>query len=192
MHHNVCYHFLMNLTLRAMAHQDFTIQPLSDQQAPQYKALRLQALRLHPDAFLENPEAFEMKSIETITSLMQSARDKGGFTLVAINADGELVGTASLSVGDSEKLTHRGLIWGVYVAPEARRGGVARQLMESIITRATQSPQMRSLHLGVVCSNTRAFTLYESLGFSVYGTDKEALYVNGEYLDEYLMSKKLR
>jgi RimJ/RimL family protein N-acetyltransferase len=51
---------------------------------------------------------------------------------------------------------------------------------------------MRSLHLGVVCSNTRAFTLYESLGFSVYGTDKEALYVNGEYLDEYLMSKKLR
>jgi len=182
----------MNLTQRAIPHQDFTIQSLSDQQTPQYKALRLQALWLHPEAFLENPKTFEMKSIETITSLMQSARDKGGFTLVAMNADGELVGTASLSVGDSEKLAHRGMIWGVYVAPEARGNGVARQLMESVITRATNNPQFKSLHLGVVCSNTKALGLYESLGFTVYGTDVEALNVQGVFLDEYLMVKRIR
>lgn len=182
----------MNLMQQAIRRQEFTVQPLSDDQVSQYKALRLRALQLHPEAFLENPKTFEMKSIETITSSMQAAREKGGFTLVAMNADRELVGTASLAVGDSEKLAHRGLVWGVYVAPEARGYGVARQIMDAIIELATKNPQFKSLQLGVVCSNTRAFNLYESLGFTVYGTDKEALNVNGTYLDEYLMVKQLR
>ena len=182
----------MNLQKQNSFSSAFPVQSLFDEPVPRYKALRLRALQLHPEAFLENPKAFEMKSIETITSMMQASRDKGGFTLIAMNGNGELVGTASLAVGDSEKLAHRGLIWGVYVAPEARGNGVARQLMEEIISRARQNPQFKAVQLGVVCSNTKALKLYESLGFSVYGTDVEALNVNGSYLDEYLLIKKLR
>lgn len=182
----------MNIAQQKTSRLEFTIQPLADDQVTQYKALRLQALQLHPDAFLEKPEAFDMKSIETITSLMQTARENGGVTLIAKNTNGEFVGTASLAIGSPEKLAHRGLVWGVYVTPESRGNGLARKLMEAIIEIAKKNPAIKNLRLAVVCSNKGAVDLYTSLGFSVYGTDRDALNVNGSYLDEYLMSKKLK
>jgi RimJ/RimL family protein N-acetyltransferase len=182
----------MGLHHEDISRLEFNIQPLPEDKLPQYKALRLRALQLHPDAFLEEPDAFERKTIEMITASMRAASDKGGFTLIASNAKGEVVGTASLGVGDSEKLAHRGYVWGVFVTPEARGHGIARQLMESIMTRARELPSITTLQLGVVCSNAKAVKLYESLGFTVYGKDEEALHVKGEYLDEYLMSKRLR
>lgn len=45
------------------------------------------------------------------------------------------------------------------------------------------------LELTVVCENKGAIRLYEKSGFSIEGTKKKTMYVDGKYIDEYMMSK---
>jgi ribosomal protein S18 acetylase RimI-like enzyme len=173
-------------------HASVIISSLDSARIQHYKALRLRALREHPDAFMETPEAFEARSVESIAERMRQSTEQGGFTLVAEIPGRGLVGTASLAVGSTPKDAHRGLIWGVYVAPQTRGIGIGQRLMREIIERASRSPSLRNLHLAVVRSNAGALRLYQSLGFTQYGLDIDALCVNGEFLSEVLMSIDLR
>ena len=172
-------------------HPSIHVLLLSETQAPLYKALRLRALRDHPDAFMETHEAFEARTIDSISERMRESQSRGGFTLVAQNNEGMLVGTASLAVGDTTKNSHRGLIWGVYVAPEARSMGVGARLLQELMSRAAQNPRLRNLRLAVLSSNEPARRLYTSLGFTEDGLDVDALCVDGELFSETLMSLKL-
>ncbi len=52
-----------------------------------------------------------------------------------------------------------------------------------------KSNQFHRLELTVMEHNKRAISLYESLGFEVEGLKKNALKVNGQYVNEYYMSK---
>lgn len=45
------------------------------------------------------------------------------------------------------------------------------------------------LELTVVCENKGALRLYEKSGFSIEGTKKKTMYVDGKYVDEYMMAK---
>jgi ribosomal protein S18 acetylase RimI-like enzyme len=168
-----------------------SVTPLSVDQIPRFKALRLRALRDHPDAFLELPEAFEARSIESLALMLAASHERGGFILVAQTPEGNLVGSASLAVGGTPKDAHRGLVWGVYVAPEARGLGVGRLLLRELIGRARGNSALRNLTLAVVSSNEPALRLYRSLGFREYGLDRDAMCVNGEFLSEVLMSLNL-
>lgn len=69
--------------------------------------------------------------------------------------------------------------------------GVGELLMRELVRRAAKNTGLRNLHLAVVSSNQLALRLYSSLGFRVYGMDDEALCVDGEFLNEALMSLKL-
>jgi len=86
---------------------------------------------------------------------------------------------------DREKMRHRGDIWGVYVAPDARGTGVGRRVMEHILEHART--RVLQVHLAVTATNAAAVALYDRLGFVRYGTEPRALKVNGRYLDEHLM-----
>lgn len=48
---------------------------------------------------------------------------------------------------------------------------------------------MHRLELTVMANNTAAIALYKKMGFEIEGTKKHSLYVDGEYMDEYYMSK---
>jgi ribosomal protein S18 acetylase RimI-like enzyme len=168
------------------------ISTLDEAHLPSYKSLRLRALKDHPDAFLETPESFAARSDESINERMRESQARGGFTLVAEVSGRGLVGTASLAVGSTPKDSHRGLVWGVYVAPEARGLGIGQLLLRELIDRSAHNSTLRNLHLAVVQSNDRARRLYTSLGFRKYGLDLDALYVNGEFLSEVLMARNLR
>jgi ribosomal protein S18 acetylase RimI-like enzyme len=86
-------------------------------------------------------------------------------------------------------MAHRANLWGVYVRPEARGVGVARQLIEALLTSA--SGKVVQVHLSVVTGNEAALRLYRNAGFEVYGTEPRSLYVNGRYFDEHLMVRFL-
>lgn len=45
------------------------------------------------------------------------------------------------------------------------------------------------LELTVVCENKGAIRLYEKSGFTIEGIKKNTMYVNGKYVDEYMMAK---
>jgi GNAT superfamily N-acetyltransferase len=73
--------------------------------------------------------------------------DRIPMTIVALDDDGQPVGTAALTEHDME--THRELspwLGGVYVVPRARRRGVASALVRDLMGRAADF-EIRDLHL---------------------------------------------
>lgn len=87
----------------------------------------------------------------------------------------------------SLKTAHKGNIYGMFVAPETRGMGVGKLLLEELIRKAKNSNGLEQLNLTVVSNNVAAKKLYTSLGFDVYGVERNALKDNGEYFDEDLM-----
>jgi ribosomal protein S18 acetylase RimI-like enzyme len=78
----------------------------------------------------------------------------------------------------------------MYVRPSARKAGVGRRLVETIIEFARQRVEL--IQLAVVSENEQARRLYERLGFLEYGLEKRALKQDGHYYDEVLMAKDLK
>jgi ribosomal protein S18 acetylase RimI-like enzyme len=78
----------------------------------------------------------------------------------------------------------------MYVRPSARKAGVGRRLVETIIEFARQRVEL--IQLSVVSDNEQARRLYERLGFVEYGIEKKALKQDDRYYDEVLMAKDLK
>ena len=77
----------------------------------------------------------------------------------------------------------------MYVCPNARKAGVGRRLVETIIEYARERVEL--IQLAVVSENEPARRLYERLGFVEYGLEKKALKQDGRLYDEVLMAKDL-
>jgi ribosomal protein S18 acetylase RimI-like enzyme len=88
------------------------------------------------------------------------------------------------------KLDHKGLIWGMYVAPQARGTGAADRLMEALLA-AGEALGLRQLQLTLMAENLRARRLYERHGFIVYATEPASVRFGETYADEALMWKLL-
>ncbi len=78
----------------------------------------------------------------------------------------------------------------MYVRPSARKAGVGRRLVETIVEFARHRVEL--MQLSVVSDNEPARRLYERLGFLEYGIEKKALKQDGRYYDEVLMARDLK
>ena len=101
----------------------------------------------------------------------------------------DLLGVAGFFVHRGAKEGHKGVLWGMYVRPEARGAGVARRLVEAVIAYARARVEL--IQLSVVVGNEQARRLYARLGFVEYGIEKNSLKFCGRYYDEILMAKDL-
>jgi len=160
------------------------IRQLSPADFAAFWPVRLLALQESPQAFgAAYEESLALPEHEAIGRL--SPKD-GGFVLGAFGSD--LLGIAGLARHSGAKVRHKGYIWGVYVVPSARGTGVARRLMEQLLEQCRTIDGLEEVTLSVVTSNASAKRLYQSLGFAVYGLEKRALKIDGEYFDEELMA----
>lgn len=66
--------------------------------------------------------------------------------------------------------------------------GVGRALMQALEA-WSQAKNMHRMELTVMAQNTRAISFYEKYGFMYEGTKRDALKVDGQYVNEFLMSK---
>jgi RimJ/RimL family protein N-acetyltransferase len=164
------------------------IRPLRVDEAESYRAIRLEALLRHPDAF---SASFERESTEQLPFF--AARLAGSVVFAGFQGDipaaENLLGTAGFMIQPGPKRQHKGLLWGMYVRREARGTGLARRLAEAVLDHAREHVEL--IQLSVVAGNFTAIRLYNALGFEPYGTEYRALKVAGRYLDEILMVKKL-
>lgn len=68
--------------------------------------------------------------------------------------------------------------------------GIGRQLFEAMEAWA-RAWGARRLELSVMAHNERAIALYNRMGFTIEGRMRDSLYVDGQYVDEFLMAKIL-
>ena len=153
-----------------------------------FRALRMTMLQDAPGAFGASMQDEAALSEEAWAARIGPDDDSAVFGAFI---DGNLVGSIALSRQRPVKMRHKALIWGVFVTSSARGQGLARRLMQAMIAHARTLPDLRQVTLSVAAWNTRASELYRSLGFVQYGREPEALCVDGEWLDECQMVRRL-
>ena len=165
------------------------IRLLNESDAHSYQQVRLSALKNNPEAFGSTYEREAAYPLEFVASRLKPGEDQ--FVLGSFQDGGVLAGIVTFKREESPKMRHRGNVFAMYVAPEARGGGVGKSLLEELIRRAREADGLEQIHLAVVTDNSSARKLYTSLGFEVYGTEPYALKVGGKYYDEDLMVLRL-
>jgi ribosomal protein S18 acetylase RimI-like enzyme len=164
--------------------EETSIRLLTEDDAEIYWAIRLRALRENPEAFHSSYETARQTPLEDIRQRFRARYNSPENIILGGFLNGQLVGTVGLVREGGPKLRHKGIIWGVYVAPEARRRGLGKALMNEAIARARELPGLELLQLGVWAENTAARSLYLSLGFEVFGLERRALKIEDRYYDE--------
>ena len=163
----------------------FTLRRLDGSDAAAYRELRLEGLRSHPEAFGVSWEDEASKPTEWFAERLKGNAVFGGW-LDSLT----LVGVAGLKVPEAAKLRHKGILWGMYVMPEARGSGLAPTLIARVVEHATDA--VEEIQLTVAASNLAAVRLYARAGFVQYGLDRRALKIGDQYFDEMLMTLPLR
>lgn len=160
------------------------IRMLEERDAQRYRMLRLRALREEPEAFGSSYE--EQADLPLAWFVDRIRGTESRCTLGAFDGE-QLIGTVTFTGEIGLKDRHKGVITGMYVAPERRGHGIGRALLHSAIERARAQSGMEQIHLAVTTRNSAARALYIAVGFVVYGTEPHALKLGGDYLDEDLM-----
>jgi RimJ/RimL family protein N-acetyltransferase len=166
------------------------IRRLAEDDAEAFRTLRLRALRESPEAFGSSYEETVGQSTASMAQRMRpDPAAPHNFVLGAF--DPGLIGMIGFYREPRAKTRHKGAIWGMFVACEARGRGIGRALLETVIVEARQIPGLEQIVLLVVAGNQAASGLYLSCGFAVYGVEPRALRVGDQYYDEELMVLRL-
>jgi RimJ/RimL family protein N-acetyltransferase len=144
--------------------------------------LRVEALAFYPDAFAESVEEHRRTTVEAFAARLRDGAPDN-FVMVACEAD-RVVGMAGFFREPRAKRRHKGVIWGVYIRPEARGRGVARALVTQLIQRARPIDGLRQIHLSVTAGQGAARALYASLGFRTFGVEPDSLRIDGRGIDQ--------
>lgn len=165
------------------------IRVLQESDASAYQKVRLDGLKNDPSAFGSTYDREAAFSLETVSERIKPADDQ--FVLGAFEEDGHLAGIVTFVRDRGMKTAHKGNVYGMYVVPEKRGIGLAKKLMLELINKAKAIAGIEQINLTVVSRNENAKKLYLSLGFVIYGTERNALKYKGRYYDEELMVLRL-
>jgi ribosomal protein S18 acetylase RimI-like enzyme len=164
------------------------IRRLTEADVEEYRAVRLRALREHPEAFAASYEEDSQEPIERTVERLRPSADRLVFGAFL---DGRLVGITAFVREWRRKLRHRASIAGMYVAPEARGQGIGRALLSAAIAYGRTLPELEEVTLLVNTINAPAIALYTSLGFEAYCTEPRAIRVEDRYYDLAAMALRL-
>jgi ribosomal protein S18 acetylase RimI-like enzyme len=166
------------------------IAPLTASDAPQYRALMLEAYVQAADAFTSTAEERAREPLtwwENRIGSTDSLRECfGAFEGASI------VGAVALEYSAKPKTRHSGHVIGMYVQPAYRGRGIARALIDAAIAAAERRPDIQALRLTVTEGNQPAIDLYRSAGFVAWGTEPGAIRTPEGLKGKVHMSKFLR
>jgi len=144
--------------------RQLSIRELTLADASSYRAIRLEGLRLAPEAFGSSYEEEISRSDE------EFAR--------------RITGRPGIMFGGFDPGA-AGLV-GMYVRPAYRGRGLGARLIERILQHARQIGGIAVVQLGVGCDNHAARALYDRMGFKTYGIERKALKIGERFIDEEL------
>lgn len=161
------------------------VRKLTPLDAEQYNALRLEALQKNPKSFAHSFEDAQHLALSEIQKQLADGTIIGVF-------DGDcLIGSVTLWKGDLSKMNHKGEVHEMYVDERKRSRGIGKKLLEALFIEA-QAQGIQELQLIVWTENASAVKLYQSMGFTIWGTERNALKTpEGGYINEHHMARKM-
>ena len=106
---------------------------------------------------------------------------------LALN-EGKIIGHMKASLGKGLH-KHRVEFSSLIVDSNFRHAGVGTSLVEFALKNLPK--EIHLVLLAVDAKNKTAFNLYKKLGFEKYGLLKKASFVNGKYVNNYLLKKDI-
>ena len=158
------------------------VRALRDDDAGIFRELRLRALREDPVPFLASYKEDAALTVEDVARRLRASAV--GTEVLGAFREGVLVGTLGFYRHGQIKAQHRVSMWGMYVVPEERRGGIGRALVLEAISRIRIIGDVEQVELTVVTSEEPARRLYLALGFQVQGVLRHAMKSGSSYFDE--------
>lgn len=156
------------------------VRPLTEADALAFRIVRLEALRLHPDAYGSTLADWERMPNSAFVERIRSGVVFGLFT------DKGLEGLLAYEREKGGNTRHRASLYTIYVRKSLRGSAAADMLMEAAIAQA-RADKVVQLELLVSETNSRAQAFYRRHGFEPYAVIPRALCVKGQYVDEVCM-----
>lgn len=160
---------MSTITIRQLLADDFAI----------LRQIRLEALRLHPEAYSSAAEDWEKFSDD-------EWRDKLNSPVYAAFDRDVPVGLIGLWPQTGARTAHRAIIVMVYVQSAMRGQGIAQKLLHAVNDHA-RNTGMQQLELSVSADNLSAYRLYLREGFTEFGRRPNWINVGGTMMDEVMM-----
>lgn len=110
-------------------------------------------------------------------------------TILVAEEKGQLIGFLMAIGGNARRNKHSVYIV-VGILKEFRGKGVGVNLFIELEKWAL-THKIHRLELTVVTRNVAGLALYQKMGFEIEGTKRDSLLIDGEFVDEYYMSKLL-
>lgn len=121
--------------------------------------------------------------------MIESMKNNENSTILVAENENGLVGYLMVIGGKARRNRHSGYLV-IGILNGYRGKGIGTLLFEELEQWASKQ-KLRRLELTVVTRNEAGLYLYKKMGFEIEGTKRDSLFIDGEYLDEYYMSKIL-
>jgi RimJ/RimL family protein N-acetyltransferase len=146
----------------------------------------MQAVDSETKFLAREPGEFNFTLEQEREFIRNSINDENSFFLIA-EIDGRIIANCSVGIViGNKRFLHRAAM-GIVVRRDYWNMGIGKSLMQECI-KWCKGKGVEQLELEVVTQNSRAISMYQNLGFEIYGTKKHALkYADGSYADEYFM-----
>lgn len=120
---------------------------------------------------------------------IEAMKKEGNSTIFVAEENDELVGYL-IAMGGSAKRNKHSVYLIIGILSGYRGLGVGTKLFKQLEEWTTEH-SIHRLELSVVTRNEVGLRLYKKMGFDIEGTKRHSLYIDGEFVDEYYMSKLL-
>lgn len=164
---------------------DCKVITLSADRWQEYKELRLEALKLEP-------QAFAMSYAEEVTRADSDWIDrlKPKYPAAAklfLEIDSKLAGIIGSYCEKDDP--HTAIIILVYIRKEFRGLGLGKKMLQKLLNNLSKLPEINKFRLSVTATQIPAIKTYESLGFKEISRKKDEVLHSGKKYDEIVMEK---
>lgn len=152
-----------------------------------YKMIRLELLKNNPSYF---GSSFAEENLFE-DSMWINRLTKTNVKTFGLFDNNTLVGITTTVMNPRSKIKHIASLNSMYVKPSYRGQGYGAKLINKVIEFLDDNA-VEIINLSVVTTNNCAINLYKTLGFNVYGEEKQGIKLNNKYMDLLLMTKSIK